>query len=316
MPQKGKMDRREFIKTMGAVGAVTVMSGACSESSADLIDTLIGKVAVVTGGGRGIGRGIVMALANEGADIAIIETNKLDSPYNQYGDNYIGGYPYAEEVANEVRALGRGAIAVNADVSHKHEVQAAVDQILNELNRIDIWVNNAGVINSGPTLDIEDEAWDLLYNVNVKAHLYTAQAVIPHMREIGGGKIINIASTSGHHNGGMETFAAYGSSKHAAIGFAMSLAKEVGKYNITVNVLCPGDTVPTQMTMNFRGTPGNVSLAEDMSSEEKEAFYKIYSSGMLERGMRPEDHGAYAVYLAKADNVTGQSFHVCGKVHN
>ena len=111
---------------------------------------LEGKVALVTGGGRGIGRGIALALATEGADIAVVDTDVVDNKYNQYGIAQIQGYQAAQRVVQEIKDLGRRAIAIQADVTKWDQVQAAVRKAVDELGKIDISVHNAGVISVVP----------------------------------------------------------------------------------------------------------------------------------------------------------------------
>jgi meso-butanediol dehydrogenase/(S,S)-butanediol dehydrogenase/diacetyl reductase len=270
---------------------------------------LAGQVAVVTGGGRGMCKGIALELAEAGADIAIIETDTLDSAYNHFGTKDIQGVRYAQKVVEQIVGIGRKAIAVKCDVSHFDEVTTAVEQIVKEMGKIDIWVNGAGVQSMSfiPITDILDEAWDLVYNVNVKAHMYTAKALIPYFKTRGGGKIINVASAGGHVTGAREKMATYCSSKAAAIQFAHCLALEVAKDNIKVNVICPGGTAPTQMAFdqaNLTGIPGPTPWLEDYPEETKQALEKM-PYGLLGKIMTPREIGKLAVYFATAELVTG-----------
>lgn len=268
---------------------------------------LEGKVAVVTGGGRGIGRGITLALAEEGADIAVVETDVLDSAFNQYGVEEINGYSSAQEVVEEIKALGRRAVAIKADVSKWDQVQAAVNQTIEDLGQIDILVNNAGVISVAPVEELEEEAWDLIMDVNSKGIFLCCKAVIPHMKERGGGKIINTASIAGKN--GYAGLAHYCASKFAAVGFTNTLAKELAEDNITVNAICPG-IVGTQMWMG----PGMLADAWKQPGESIEESYKRTLGEMIPQGVdqTPEDMGALAVYFATADHVTGQAVNVDG----
>jgi len=265
---------------------------------------LAGKVALVTGGGRGIGRGIALALAGEGADIAVIDTDRLDSAYNQYGAKEINGYQSALKVVKEIKALGRQAIAIKADVTKWDQVQAAVKQAIEELGQIDILVSNAGVINVAPVETMEEEAWDITMEVNVKGVFLCCKAVIPHMKQRGGGKIINTASIGGKN--AFPTLAHYCASKFAVVGFTNALAKELAKDNITVNAICPG-IVWTQMWKLLADVwkkPG-----ESIEESWKRNLDEIVPQG---RAQTPEDMGQLAVYFATADNVTAQAFNVDG----
>ncbi len=265
---------------------------------------LEGKAALVTGGGRGIGQGIALALAREGADVAVIDTDLLDSPYNQYRTREVGGYQSAQRVVEEIKGLGRRATAVQADVTKWAQVQAMVEKVIAEFGRVDILVNNAGVIHVASVEELPEEAWDLTFGVNTKGLFLCSKAVIPHMKRQGGGKIINVASIAGKH--GFATLAAYCASKFAAVGFTNALAKELARDNITVNAICPG-IVWTQMwrlLAELWANPG-----ESIEQSWKRNLDTIIPQG---RDQTPADMGALAVYFATNDNVTGQAINVDG----
>ncbi len=265
---------------------------------------LQGKVALVTGGGRGIGQGIVLAMAQEGADVAVVDTDVLDSPYNQYRSREVAGYQHALKVAEEIRGLGRRAVALQADVTKWGQVQSMVEKTVAELGKIDILVNNAGVIHVSPVEEFPEEAWDLTLGVNAKGMFLCSKAVIPHMKRNGGGKIINVASIAGKN--GFATLAAYTASKFAAVGFTNALAKELVRDNITVNAICPG-IVWTQMWRVL----AELWKRPDETIEEswKRNLDTIIPQG---RDQTPADMGALAVYFATNDNVTGQAVNVDG----
>lgn len=261
------------------------------------------KVALVTGGGRGIGRGIALTLANEGADIAIVETDTLDNAFNQYNSKEIGGFQDAQKVVAEVKQLGRKAIAVQADVSKWNQVNAAIDKAAAELGRLDILVNAAGVINIGYVETMDVAAWDITFDVNVRGTFLSCKAAIPHIKKQGG-SIVNVASIAG--KGGFASLAHYCASKHAVVGLTNSLAKELIPYNITVNAICPG-IVWTQMWVTL-------SDAWAAPGETREQSWKRNYSAMIPQG-RPqtvEDMGALALYFITNPNVTGQSVNVDG----
>ncbi len=265
---------------------------------------LQGKVALVTGGGRGIGRGIVLALAREGADVAVVDTDILDSAYNQYRTREVGGYQSAQKVAEEIRGLGRRAIALQADVTKWDQVQAMVEKAVTELGQVDILVNDAGVIHVSPVEEFPEEAWDLTLGVNAKGLFLCSKAVIPHMKQRGGGKIINVASIAGKN--GFATLACYSASKFAAVGFTNALAKELARDNITVNAICPGIvwTQMWQLLAELWKKPG-----ESIEESWKRNLDTIIPQG---RDQTPADMGALAVYFATNDNVTGQAINVDG----
>jgi NAD(P)-dependent dehydrogenase (short-subunit alcohol dehydrogenase family) len=184
-----------------------------------------GKIALVTGaGGTGSGQGkaFALAFAAEGADVAV---NDID-------------LEKAEETAREIRKMGRRSIAVKADVSQESEVNAMVAKIVKELGGIDILVNNAGFGRPVLVEDMTAEQWLRTIGVNLNGPFFCSKAVIPVMKERGGGRIINIASPAGKSmtvNG----CAAYSSAKAGVLGFTRHLAFEVGPYKITVNSICP-----------------------------------------------------------------------------
>jgi meso-butanediol dehydrogenase/(S,S)-butanediol dehydrogenase/diacetyl reductase len=250
--------------------------------------SLEGKVALVTGGNRGIGRGIALTLAGEGADVAVAARDLTKS----------------QEVAQEIKKLGRRAIAIKADIAKWDQVQTMVKQTMDELGKIDISVHVAGVISVAPVEELEEEAWDLVMDVNVKGTFLCCKAVIPHMKQQGGGKIINMGSIGGKT--GFPTLAHYNASKFAVIGFTHALALELAKDNITVNAICPG-IVRTYMwdyLADVWKRPG----------ESVEDSWKRHVDTLIPQGraQTPEDMGALALYFATADNVAGQAFNVDG----
>lgn len=266
--------------------------------------SLEGKVAIVTGGGRGIGRGIALALAKEGANVAIVEAEVLDSSFNHYGTKEVKGYSAAQEVAKEIRALGRRAIAINADVSKSGKVAQAVKQTIDELGSIDILVNAAGVVSVSTVESMEEEAWDLTMNVNAKGVFLFSKAVIPYMKQRKWGRIINVASIAG--KSGFPGLPHYCASKFAVVGFTNSLAKELARDNITVNAICPG-IVRTQMW----------TLLADVWKMPGESWDKSFArnvSAMIPQGVEqtPEDMAKLALFFVYSDHVTGQSVNVDG----
>jgi NAD(P)-dependent dehydrogenase (short-subunit alcohol dehydrogenase family) len=186
---------------------------------------LNGKTAIVTGSGRGIGEGIALVLAREGANL-VINDRKITQD--------------AEGVVKKITAMGGKAIAVEADVSKKNEVTAMAEQAVKQFGAIDILVNNAG-IESHPVLtsELTEESWDRVLNVNLKGTFLCCQAVIPQMMKQKKGRIINIGSTASIR---MTFFGSveYTASKHGQAGLAAHLAWELADSNITVNTVCPG----------------------------------------------------------------------------
>lgn len=264
---------------------------------------LASKVALVTGGGRGIGRGIALALARAGADVIVSDVDRLPSGDQQYSAAAISGFVAARGVAAEIESLGRRALAIEADVTRKAQVEALVAGAA-ALGPIDVLVCNAGVVHVSPVETLAEEAFDLTMSVNVKGVFLCCQAVLPSMRARGTGCIINIASVAGKN--GAPGMAHYCASKFAVVGFTNSLAKEVARFGIRANAICPG-ILRTQMWEY---------LAERFRQpdEDKEVAWQRYVKTLipLARPQTPDDIGALAVYLATAENVTGQAMNVDG----
>ena len=185
---------------------------------------LQGKTALIAGGGGGIGRAVALALAREGAKTAVADIVK---------DN-------AEKVSGEVKALGVEAIACQVDLTKKADVDRIVNEVLARFGQIDILVNCQGWDRLEPFVESQEETWEKLLAINFKSVLYTAKAVLPQMISHGGGKIVNISSDAGRVGSSWE--AVYAGAKGAVIAFSKTIAREVARYKINVNVVCPGLT--------------------------------------------------------------------------
>ncbi|MDF2921804.1 MAG: 2-deoxy-D-gluconate 3-dehydrogenase [Paenibacillaceae bacterium] len=182
---------------------------------------LEGKTAVVTGAGRGIGRALAVGLAEAGADVAIVARTEGD----------------LLEVAGEIRETGRKAYICRADVTNRSQVEAALAEVVSQAGQLDILVNNAGMNIRTPALDVTDEEWDTIVQTNLKSAFLMSQCAGRHMKEAGGGRIINVASVAGHM--ALRTGVVYGSTKAAMIQMTKILALEWGKHNILVNAIGP-----------------------------------------------------------------------------
>lgn len=194
---------------------------------------LAGKVALVTGGGRGIGRATALALARRGADIAVCARTQHE----------------IEVVAAEIEGEGSRALAVVADIAVEDEIAAVVDRVRSALGPVDILVNNAGTIAFAPIAETRTETWDRLMAVNLRATFLFCRAVWPEMVARGGGTIVNVASTAGHR--GYPRQGAYVASKHGVVGLSKVLAIEGQAHGVRVHVVSPGG-VDTALTREWR----------------------------------------------------------------
>ncbi|MDE0160990.1 MAG: SDR family oxidoreductase [Acidimicrobiaceae bacterium] len=202
--------------------------------------SLEGQVAIVTGASRpnGQGRAISKALAVRGAELVMTDLEGDDPRYNYEGLGVGSGEMLADAV-EEVRALGTDAVGVTADITDKAQIGRVVDAALEAFGGIDILVNNAGSVHGHFIAELTDDIWDASYRVNLKAPVDFAAAVLPHMRERGGGSIVQNTSVAG-----LVAFAGggcYSGTKHGAVGMMKVMAEEFGPDNIRVNAVCPGN---------------------------------------------------------------------------
>ena len=242
--------------------------------------TLVGKVALVTGGSRGIGRAIALKLAKNGADVAI---------------NYAGNTAAAEEVKAAIEQMGRKALLIQCSVADTDGVQAMVNQVVKELGRLDILVNNAGITRDGLLMRMKEADWDDVMNTNLKGVYNCSKAVMRTMMKQKSGRIVNMASVVGEMgNAGQANYAA---AKAGVIGFTKSLAKEVASRGITVNAIAPG-FIATDMTR---------VLSDDQKAEMARTI-------PLGRAGQPEDVANAVLFLASegAAYITGQVLNVDG----
>jgi len=241
------------------------------------------KVAIVTGAGQGIGEGIALAFAKEGAKLVVAEINAKT----------------CNEVAEEIRQMGKEALGVVCNVGDEEQVKRMVEEAVTNFGPVDILVNNAqGFVPRIPVEEVKDEHWDKCLQEGVKATWYCCKAVFPHMKGRGG-KIINIGSAAGLI--GMEGMAVYGATKEAIRAFSKTMAREWGKYKINVNVILPHALTPASIGFQKR---------------YPEQYQKELEEKPLRRwGGDPEkDIGRVAVFLASEDSdyMTGQSLFVDG----
>ena len=268
---------------------------------------LRGKTAIVTGGGAGIGEGISLCLANEGADVAIVDINK---------ENAMG-------VTDKIRNLGRKSMALMADVTDSKQVQQAVQKILDTFNKIDILVNNVGGEirfyndRTGERfVEISETEWDEMIDLNLKATIRTCQAVVPYMVKQNQGKIVNISSIGGRHPiwtgaRGSAAIMAYGVSKAAIIQFTDLLALELAEHNINVNCVAPG---AIWTPMFEKHVLRSISADPQFKAMTPREYFEkaVVESFPLKREITPTDIGHVVAFFVseKAKNITGQSINV------
>jgi meso-butanediol dehydrogenase/(S,S)-butanediol dehydrogenase/diacetyl reductase len=250
-----------------------------------------GKVAVVTGAGRGIGRAIALRLADDGADVAVNDVRAEG----------------AEAVADESRARGRRSVAVPADVSDRDAVHEMVAKVADDLGRVDVMVSNAGMAQIKPLTEVTAQDLEPLFRLNVFGVVYCLQAAVAQMRKHGGGgKIVNAASIAGHD--AFDYLGAYSATKFAVIGITQAAAKELAQFGITVNAYCPGIVGTDMWDVIDQKLSGYLGL-------QKGEALKKYAGGIpLGRVQTPEDVAAFVSYLAGPDSdyMTGQSVMIDG----
>lgn len=242
--------------------------------------TLQGKNALVTGSSRGIGRAIALELAKNGVNVAV---------------NYAGSEAKAEEVVNELKALGVNAFKVQADVANEDDVKAMVKEVVNQFGSIDFLINNAGITRDNLLMRMKTEDFDDVISTNLKGAFLCTKAVTRPMMKQKAGRIVNIASIVGvSGNPGQANYVA---AKAGVIGLTKSVAKELAARNILVNAVAPG-FITTDMT-------------DELNEEQTEA---ILSQVPLNKLGQPEDVARVVRFLVSEDSqyMTGQTLHVDG----
>lgn len=239
---------------------------------------LDGKVAIVTGAGRGLGKGIAVRLIQEGASVVVSDIIKEN----------------AESCAAEINALGGKAIAFCGNIAKQEDVDATYDAAINAFGKVNIVVNNAGINKDGTLVKMEDTQWDAVINVNLTGTFRMTRRAAQLMKEQRSGRIINIASMSWLGNFGQANYAA---SKAGVVALTKTATRELAKYGITCNALCPG-FIDTDMT---RGVPENVW----------DAMISKIPAG---RAGQPEDVGSLIAFLAsdEAAYINGQVIEISG----
>ncbi len=245
---------------------------------------LEGKVAIVTGARRGMGRTHCLALADAGARVVVSDIDKND----------------CEKVVSEIRERGGEAIAVECDISKKEEVDAMVKKAREEYEGVDILVNNAGIVNFKNFFELAEEDWDRVININLKGYFLCTQAVAEVMKERGGGSIINIGSVAmGQMGIGFPNTVPYVASKGGIAGMTEALAIDLAPYNIRINAIAPG-LIETPMI--------------DPVKEDEAAMSALTGRLPLKRVGRPEEISAGVLFLASdaSSYMTGAVMNIDG----
>jgi 2-hydroxycyclohexanecarboxyl-CoA dehydrogenase len=246
---------------------------------------LQGKIALIAGGGGGIGRSVALALAREGAKTAVADIVK---------DN-------AEKVCAEAKELGVEGIACQVDLTRKADVDRMVNEVLARFGSVDILVNCQGWDRLEPFVESHEETWEKLLAINFKSVLYTAKAVLPQMISHGGGKIVNISSDAGRVGSSWE--AVYAGAKGAVIAFSKTIAREVARYKINVNVVCPGLTE----------TP-LLQAVRSQSEQTAKIIEAVTKATPFRRPAKPEEIAEAVLFFTSpaAEFITGQTLSVSG----
>lgn len=251
---------------------------------------MVGKVAIITGAGGGIGRAIALQLAKDGFQIAVNDVNEQA----------------IRKVAEEINRLGKECIPVPADISNRDQIFSMVEQVVEHYGRLDVMVANAGIVQVKPLVEITEEDMQRIFRINVFGTLYCIQAAAKQMMKQRSGKIINASSTSGKR--GVEFLGHYAATKFSVIGLTQTAAKELAPYGITVNAYCPG-IVGTSMWEEI-----DRKMSEYLNAPLGETLKKRIEGIPLGRIEQPEDVANFVSYLAseKANYMTGQAVVIDG----
>lgn len=238
------------------------------------------KVALITGGGKGIGKAISLLFAQEGAKVIV---------------NYSTSKQEADQVVQEIEKLGATAMSIQADVSVFQEVDTMITQVIERFGTIDVLVNNAGILISSPFEETTEQIWDTTIDTNLKGAFLCIKAVLPYLKKQNHGKVVSISSMVAFV--GSLVSVPYGVSKAGIVNMTKTLSKELGKYNITINSVAPG--------------PTDTDLLKSLNMELRE---KLKRETPLGRVAEPEDIAKAVLFFASSDSdfITGQTLIVDG----
>jgi len=263
---------------------------------------------IVTGAARGIGRGIAEGFASEGAKVILADLGLVAGERVESWNYKLASSRDLATTAIDIREQGGTCLALEVDVSDRASCQTLIENSVEAFGGIDIIVNNAGVIQSGPFVDFAERDWERIFDVNVKGIFLMTQAALPYLK-VHGGLIINIASVAGKR--GFAEMGAYCASKFAAISLTQSMAAELAAFDIRANAICPGN-VDTSMwhahlsaSERLQRKYGTDNVDDTFSAVNRDSI-------PLGRGQTPADMAEAALYLARAQNVTGVSLVVAG----